>query len=102
MLIHSNATINISRFTDTAWVKTRSVVKSGYAVYINARAEAVVQSIDSQWAYKEFMMMTDGLYDVLIGDKIVWGARNFVVQGWENFSDLTGTHWQYILMEDYD
>lgn len=102
MLIHSNATIDISRFTDTDWVKTRAVVKTDYPVYINARAESIVQSTDSQWAYKEFMMMTDGLYDVLIGDKVVWWARNFVVQWGESFSDLTGTHGQYILMEDYD
>ena len=102
MLIHSNATISVDRFVETDGTKARTTVKTGYAVYINSRSESVVQSIDSQGAYKEFMMMTDWLYSLLIGDKVTWGTRNFVIQGGANFSDLTGTHGQYILMEVYD
>jgi len=102
MLIHSNASISISRFVETDGTKARTTVKIGYAVYINSRSESVVQSIDSQGAYKEFMMMTDWLYSLLIGDKVIWGMRSFTIQWGANFSDLTGTHGQYILMEVYD
>lgn len=102
MLIHSNATVNIARYIETDGTKSRNTVKVCYPVYINSRSESVIQSMDSQGAYKEFMMMTGWDFSILIGDKIVWGTRNFVVQWGENFSDLTGIHGQYILQEVYD
>lgn len=102
MLIHSNATVNIERMELTDWVSALVEVKTGYGVYINSRQEAIIQSTDSQGAYKEFLMMTDGIFIVNVWDKIVWGARTFVVQWGEKFSDLTGEHGQYILMETFN
>jgi len=103
MLVHSNATINISRSPETdgtTWAKV--IIKNDYAVYINIRSENVVDVDSGQWAYKEYMLMTDGIFEILEGDNVIWWARTFRVQWGATYSDLTGTHGQYVIMEVYD
>lgn len=102
MLIHNNKTISVSRFVDVDWEKTRSVVKTWYAVYIQSKWEKVVDWLNSQWAYKDYIMMTDWIYQILIWDLIDDWFSNYVVNWWQIFSDLTWSHWQYLLKEIYD
>lgn len=102
MLIHCNKTISVSRLVEASWEKTRSTVISWYAVYLQPRAEKVVSSIDWQWAYKEYILMTDWINEIKIGDKINDWTDNYYVDWWQIFNDLTWLHWQYILMKDYE
>jgi hypothetical protein len=102
MLIHCNATVSIIRLVDNAWAKTRQSVKTWYSVYLQPRAEKVVVWLDSQSAYKEYILMTDWLFNILIWDKIDNWVNTYIVNWWQIFTDLTGSHWQYILMQEYD
>lgn len=103
MLIHSNATISISRFTENvSWARTRTNVKTLYPVYINSRSESIQVGMDNQWAYKEFMMMTDWTFVIQIWDKIIFWTKSFVVKWGEIFDDLTWKHGEYILNEVYE
>jgi hypothetical protein len=102
MLIHSNKTISVSRFVDVGWEKTRSIVKTWYVAYIQSKWEKVVDWLNSQWVYKDYIMMTDWIYQILIWDLINDWTINYVVDWWQIFSDLTWSHWQYLLKEIYD
>ena len=102
MLIHSNSTISITRLVDNSWEKTRQSVKTWYKVYLQPRGEKVVLWLDSQWSYKEYMLMTDWLFEVIIWDKINDWVYTYIVNGWQIFTDMSGTHGQYIIMKEYD
>lgn len=102
MLIHCNKTISVNRFVEVSWKKTRTVIQSWYAVYLQPRAEKVVSSIDWQGAYKEYILMTDWSFEIKIWDKISDWTNNYYVDWWQIFNDLTWLHGQYILMQDYE
>jgi hypothetical protein len=102
MLIHYNNTVSITRLVDISWEKTRQSVKTWYSVYIQPRGEKVVNWLDSQGAYREYMLMTDWSFEILIWDKISDWTYSYIVDWWQIFNDLTWIHWQYILMKEYD
>lgn len=97
MLAHSNAKISVSRIERDWWKiwEAQATSITDYEVYIQQRWQRISDTFWEQWAFNDFILLTDGLYELLIWDIVNDWTDSYKIKGWAIFSDITGKHWQY-------
>lgn len=104
MLAYTNATVTILRSVEVSGESSYSqTVASGVKVYINSTQEELQAGYFGQQAYESFRMMTDGVADIKIHDKITdQNGKSYKVHGAQVFNDLTGKHGEYLIRSIFD
>lgn len=103
MLPTTNRTISILRLTTTGEKKAFVSVATGVRVYINQSSEDLIDGSDNQGAFFVHKMLTDGTHaTITMNDRITDDLGNqFDVRGKSTFSDMTGQHHQYVLLQTF-
>jgi len=98
MIATTNNTVNISRYTTISGESTYGLIITWLDVYIEAKSWNDNQWFDWQTNASLYVMMSNGVQDIQIGDRIV--DKNNIIYTVENrdiFDDMSWKHWEYIL-----